>query len=62
MDNFSGHLRGLDVSFKESTDGHFGDSLDAGFLIAVDFINADVILSITGFSDTSHLDISAFIR
>ena len=41
-------VRYVDSPFEEYADSHLSDGLDAGFLIAFDFIDADVVLAISG--------------
>lgn len=41
-------VRYVDGAFEENADGHFGDGLDAGFLVALDFVHADIVLAIAG--------------
>lgn len=43
-----GGVRGLDGTLKEAADGHLGDSLDGGGRVAVDLVDADVVLAIAG--------------
>lgn len=43
-----GFIRCLDLALKEAADGHLGDGLDAGFLVPVDLVNADIVLAVAG--------------
>ena len=43
-----GIIRYVDGAFEEDADGHFRDGLHAGLLVAFDFVDANVVFTITG--------------
>lgn len=47
-------LRGLDITLQQDADGHLNDGLDTGFLIAVNLVNADIVLAVAGSSERAH--------
>lgn len=49
-----GILRSLDLTLEEAADGHLGDGLDAGFLVPVDLVDADIVLAVAGRGDGRH--------
>jgi hypothetical protein len=50
----AGSLRGLDVSFKEDPHGHLHNGLSARSSIAVDLVQADVVLAVASVADLRH--------
>jgi hypothetical protein len=49
-----GFLRCGYIALKEDADGHFGDRLDAGRFVAVDLVEADVVLAVAGAGELGH--------
>jgi hypothetical protein len=45
-----GFLRDVDVALEKTADGHLDHCLEAGLFIAVDLVDADIVLAVTGSS------------
>lgn len=47
-------LRCLDGALEQAADGHLCHCLDTGFLVAMDLVDADIVLSVAGRSERRH--------
>lgn len=47
-------VRGGNVAFEQTANGHFGDTLEAGCLVAIDFKKADIVLAIASGGHVRH--------
>jgi hypothetical protein len=55
-------LRDVDFSLEEHADCHLGHGLGAGLLVALDFVDADVVLAILGCCYRCHCGCEVFVE
>jgi hypothetical protein len=56
MMNNGCHLRSLNVTFEERADGLLNNGVNAGLLVLIDLVQADIVFAVAGIAKLRHTE------